>query len=96
MRGQAGVAAPSDPIEADYVMTASWGDTEPADGPVGGPEAEADELVYELGLHDGQIKKKKRYDGTNAPGDDAFFGPYSVFRDRVELGGEPTLSTASP
>ena len=86
--------SPSDPIEGDYVMTASWGDTEPAGCPVGGPEGEADEVVYELGLHDGQIKMYARVGGTDAPRDDAFFGPYSVFRDRVELGGEPTLSTA--
>ena len=84
----------SDAIDGDYVMTASWGDTEPAGCPVGGAEAEADEVVYELGLHDGQITMYARIGGPDAPREDAFFGPYSVFRDRVELGADPTLSTA--
>ena len=86
--------APSDPIEGDYVMTASWGDTEPAGCPMEGPEGEADEVIYELGLHDGQINMYARIGGADAPQEDAFFGPYSVFRDRVQLGAEPTLSAA--
>ena len=84
----------SDAIEGDYVMTASWQDAAPAGCPLSGPEAEADESVYELELHDGQIKMYVRIGGPDAPREDAFFGPYELFRDRVELGTEPTLSAA--
>ena len=87
-------AEESDAIEGDYTMTTTWKALGQHDCPPSAPEGTADAVIYELGLHDGQIKMYARIGGPDAPREDAFFGPYELFRDRVELGSDPTLSAA--